>query len=116
MFKLLPILTDACLFISFRCGSIGPIREICALARKYNALTFLDEVHAVGMYGDTGAGVADLLPGTVDSSVMDEVDIVSGTLGKAYGVVGGYVAGSHRFVGHSFVSLLCSLRSELKSQ
>ncbi|KAI8911676.1 pyridoxal phosphate-dependent transferase [Gorgonomyces haynaldii] len=69
-------------------GSIGPIKEICALARKYNAITFLDEVHAVGMYGATGAGVAEYV------DVMDEVDLITGTLGKAYGVVGGYVAGS----------------------
>ncbi|KAJ3301895.1 mitochondrial 5-aminolevulinate synthase [Blyttiomyces sp. JEL0837] len=70
------------------CGSIGPIKEIAALAKKYNAVTFLDEVHAVGMYGKTGAGVAEHL------GVMNEIDIISGTLGKAYGVVGGYIAGS----------------------
>jgi 5-aminolevulinate synthase len=67
------------------CGSIGPIKEIAALARKYNAITFLDEVHAVGMYGATGAGVAEYL------GVLDEIDMYTGTLGKAYGVVGGYV-------------------------
>ncbi|KNE59373.1 5-aminolevulinate synthase, mitochondrial [Allomyces macrogynus ATCC 38327] len=74
------------------CGTIGPIKEICALARKYNALTFLDEVHAVGMYGARGAGVAEYL------DLMDEVDIITGTLGKAYGVVGGYIAGSANLV------------------
>lgn len=58
------------------CGSIGPIREIAALARKYNAITFLDEVHAVGMYGKTGAGVAQY----IDS--MSEIDLITGTLGK----------------------------------
>lgn len=67
------------------CGSIGPIKEICALAKKYNALTFLDEVHAVGMYGKTGAGVSEYI------ECMDEVDVISGTLGKAFGVVGGYI-------------------------
>ena len=67
------------------CGSIGPIKEIAALARKYNALTFLDEVHAVGMYGSTGAGVAEYI------GALDEIDMYTGTLGKAYGVVGGYV-------------------------
>ncbi|KAI8813067.1 pyridoxal phosphate-dependent transferase [Cladochytrium replicatum] len=74
------------------CGSIGPIKEIAALARKYNAITFLDEVHAVGMYGQTGAGVAEHL------DVMSEIDIITGTLGKAYGVVGGYIAASARLI------------------
>ncbi|KAM0786750.1 mitochondrial 5-aminolevulinate synthase [Microbotryomycetes sp. NB124-2] len=86
------------------CGSIGPIKEICDLADKYGAITFLDEVHAVGMYGPTGAGVAEHLDFEVNArggargSVMDRVDIITGTLGKAYGVVGGYVAGSAKFV------------------
>ncbi|KAJ3088053.1 mitochondrial 5-aminolevulinate synthase [Quaeritorhiza haematococci] len=74
------------------CGSIGPIKEIAALARKYNAITFLDEVHAVGMYGQTGAGVAEYI------DAMSEIDIITGTLGKAYGVVGGYIAGSANLV------------------
>lgn len=74
------------------CGSIGPIQEIAALAKKYNALTFLDEVHAVGMYGPTGAGVAEYI------QAMDQMDIITGTLGKAYGVVGGYIAGSAKLV------------------
>ncbi|MAR56291.1 MAG: 5-aminolevulinate synthase [Rickettsiales bacterium] len=67
-------------------GDIGPIKEICKLARKYNALTYLDEVHAVGMYGEHGAGIAEQL------DLMDEVDIIQGTLAKAYGVMGGYIA------------------------
>lgn len=67
-------------------GDIGPIKEICALARQYGALTYLDEVHAVGMYGNTGAGIAEEL------GLSDEVDIIQGTLAKAYGVIGGYVA------------------------
>ncbi|GAA5846322.1 hypothetical protein JCM9279_001325 [Rhodotorula babjevae] len=85
-------------------GTVGPIKEICDLADKYGALTFLDEVHAVGMYGPTGAGVAEHLDwaqnalGGHEGNVMDRVDIVTGTLGKAYGVVGGYIAGSARFV------------------
>lgn len=74
------------------CGSIGPIKEIIALAKKYNALTFLDEVHAVGMYGKTGAGVAEYI------DAMDGIDMITGTLGKAFGVVGGYVAGSARLI------------------
>jgi len=67
-------------------GDIGPIEEICDLADEFNALTYLDEVHAVGMYGDEGAGVAQR------EEIMDRVDIIEGTLGKAYGVMGGYIA------------------------
>ncbi|KLO12849.1 5-aminolevulinate synthase [Schizopora paradoxa] len=91
------------------CGSVGPIEKICDLAEQYGALTFLDEVHAVGMYGPRGAGVAEHLdweaqkragqsPDTIKGSVMDRVDIITGTLGKAYGAVGGYIAGSTDFV------------------
>jgi 5-aminolevulinate synthase len=67
-------------------GDVGKIKEICALARQYNALTYLDEVHAVGLYGPRGAGIAER------EGLMDEVDIIQGTLAKAYGVIGGYVA------------------------
>ncbi|RKF55981.1 5-aminolevulinate synthase, mitochondrial [Erysiphe neolycopersici] len=86
------------------CGSVAPIKEICDLAEKYNALTFLDEVHAVGMYGPHGAGVAEHLDFSAHAAkrpkgtVMDRVDIISGTLGKAYGSVGGYIAGSAKFI------------------
>ncbi|WFD31897.1 5-aminolevulinate synthase [Malassezia sp. CBS 17886] len=89
------------------CGTIGPIQETVALAKKYGAITFLDEVHAVGMYGPHGAGVAEHLdwelnatmpPGKLPGTVMDSVDIITGTLGKAYGNVGGYIAGSNRMV------------------
>lgn len=69
-------------------GHFAPIKEICDLAKKYNALTYLDEVHAVGMYGKLGAGVAEEL------GVMDMIDVIQGTLAKAYGVVGGYIASS----------------------
>lgn len=93
-------------------GSIAPIEAICDLAKKYNALTFLDEVHAVGMYGPHGAGVAEHLdfdfhatngkaplgrPGRTQD-VMSRVDVITGTLGKSYGSVGGYVAGSRDFI------------------
>lgn len=86
------------------CGSIGPIEGICDLAEKYGALTFLDEVHAVGMYGPHGAGVAEHLDydahlnGKPKGTIMDRVDIITGTLGKAYGCVGGYIAGSTKMV------------------
>lgn len=73
-------------------GSISPIKEVVSLAKKYNALTFLDEVHAVGLYGARGAGVAE------QQHIMSEIDIISGTLGKAYGIVGGYVTGSAAFI------------------
>ncbi|KIL00004.1 hypothetical protein PAXRUDRAFT_822099 [Paxillus rubicundulus Ve08.2h10] len=91
------------------CGSIGPIKDICDLAKKYGALTFLDEVHAVGLYGPRGAGVAEHLdfeahqragsdPEAIQDSVVDRVDMITGTLGKAYGTVGGYVAGSRDLI------------------
>jgi len=68
-------------------GDIAPIGVIADLAEKYNALTYLDEVHGVGLYGHRGAGVAE------EMGVMDRIDIIEGTFGKAYGLVGGYVAG-----------------------
>ncbi|KAK5119982.1 5-aminolevulinate synthase, mitochondrial [Meristemomyces frigidus] len=87
------------------CGSIGPIEEICDLADKYGAITFLDEVHAVGMYGPNGAGVAEHLDyetyakgRNTKGTVQDRIDIITGTLGKAYGCVGGYIAGSAKMV------------------
>ena len=67
-------------------GDVGPIREICNLAERYNAITYIDEVHAVGLYGQTGAGVCEHIG-------EHRVDIINGTLGKAYGVTGGYIAG-----------------------
>ena len=67
-------------------GDVSPIKEICDLADKYNALTYIDEVHAVGLYGDTGAGYCEHL------GLQDRITIINGTLGKAFGVQGGYIA------------------------
>lgn len=73
-------------------GTIAPIQAICDLAKKYNALTYLDEVHGVGMYGEHGEGVAG------EQNCMDDVDIINGTLAKSFGCIGGYIAASKTIV------------------
>lgn len=69
-------------------GDIAPIEKICDLADKYNAFTYLDEVHAVGLYGPRGGGVAE------QRGLLDRIDVLEGTFGKAYGLMGGFITGS----------------------
>jgi 5-aminolevulinate synthase len=69
-------------------GDIAPIKDICDLAEKYGAMTYLDEVHAVGVYGPRGGGVAE------ERGLMDRIDVIEGTFGKAYGLMGGFVTGN----------------------
>lgn len=78
-------------------GVVSPLEELCDVAHKYGALTFVDEVHAVGLYGKQGSGIGEA------HGVLDKMDIISGTLGKAVGCIGGYLVGS--------ASLIDTLRS-----
>lgn len=73
-------------------GDVSPIEKICDLADKYHAITYIDEVHAVGLYGNSGAGYLEKL------GLQDRVDIINGTLGKSYGVTGGYIAGDSEVI------------------
>ena len=73
-------------------GDIAPIEKISEIAKQFNALTYLDEVHAVGMYGNKGGGISQEL------GINNQIDIIEGTLAKAYGVMGGYITGNNYLV------------------
>jgi 5-aminolevulinate synthase len=73
-------------------GAISPMKKIVQLAKKYNALSYADEVHAVGLYGETGAGIAE------QENLFTGIDIINGTLAKAAGVIGGYIAASQHII------------------
>ncbi|KAI0420042.1 5-aminolevulinate synthase [Xylaria grammica] len=87
------------------CGTVAPITAICDLAEKYGAITFMDEAHAIGLYGPRGAGVAEHLDFTASQSnyftgrtIMDRVDVISGSTSKGLGTMGGYIASSRRLI------------------
>ncbi len=73
-------------------GDFGKAKEIVALAKKYNAMTFCDEVHGVGLYGDKGQGLC------AEIGVLDQIDIIQGTFAKAYGVIGGFIVGKNNII------------------
>jgi 5-aminolevulinate synthase len=73
-------------------GNLGKIKEFCDLAKEFNAMTFIDEVHAIGVYGKTGAGISEIL------DLRQEIDIIQGSFSKGYGVTGGYITGSKNLI------------------
>lgn len=73
-------------------GNIAPVKSFIHLAKKYNAITYIDEVHAIGLYGNTGAGIC------AQEDVLDQIDIINGTLAKSVGVIGGYITATQHFI------------------
>lgn len=73
-------------------GGVAPLKEICAIAKKHNALVYVDEVHAVGVYGSKGGGISQAM------NLEEQIDIIQGTLSKTFGTIGGYISGKHEVV------------------
>ena len=73
-------------------GIRSPLKDIVKLAKKYNALTYLDEVHSVGLYGPSGSGIA------AELGISDDIDIINGTLSKSFGQMGGYIAANEDLI------------------